>query len=582
MADFHVNYNTGSDTTGNGSAANPWGTVLYALTESAAGTGDTIKVANGATYSTVGTMVPTSNNSPNQFTTTADYTSSLSVNDVIMVNPNISGAPEFDGWMKMKITAIDATTITVQQRMSIPNQIGLTMDILKASEYVDCGSSGNFETWTENLGVGAIVEFGYNDTFTSVVGKTIFKRTGLASNSRTGTAFKMTTPFSPGLYSSIMPYMKNVEFQNFAKGIEVGFGQSSYSQNLAFFNCGMEAGTYAMYIADGSEQHTNIEISDCTGTLRPINSLNYMLSGDDPAETGAYSYNIKSYMGSNSWSIGVLPVNDLTGHTSAYINQPFGIAPILYSCVSNNIIGDVCIILNDETQATSQYGRTTCIATGSNMNIKPTSLKLVDNGGNGYFSLYSHGGGISIQQTHGYVELPASTPLADLKIVGQNDGFPGVLYSLKDNATGENWTNVGGYLQTVNTTEQETGDSCIQFGQIYNTYAQYAKGGQFAFEKVKGGLTATSIDVRMKAVVASVNFKAYIQGIDGLLFLSNLGAPVGPYVTRTINLTGLVGDDKIFGWDNKQAIALSIYPDLQNNWQAGEYGFIDSVTVNYA
>ena len=51
MAIFHVNFTTGSDAN-DGSAANPYESIKYALETNALGTGDTVKVA-GSTVTAV-------------------------------------------------------------------------------------------------------------------------------------------------------------------------------------------------------------------------------------------------------------------------------------------------------------------------------------------------------------------------------------------------------------------------------------------------------------------------------------------------------------------------------------------------
>ncbi len=49
MANYHVNYLTGSDVTGDGGTVNPWATIQHALTTSSASTGDVIKVVGSTT-----------------------------------------------------------------------------------------------------------------------------------------------------------------------------------------------------------------------------------------------------------------------------------------------------------------------------------------------------------------------------------------------------------------------------------------------------------------------------------------------------------------------------------------------------
>ena len=75
MATFHVDYLNGSNTN-DGSAANPYATVKYALETNSLGSGDDVKVAGGG-ETTVDSAATFAAN--NQLTTSSDLTTSISV-----------------------------------------------------------------------------------------------------------------------------------------------------------------------------------------------------------------------------------------------------------------------------------------------------------------------------------------------------------------------------------------------------------------------------------------------------------------------------------------------------------------------
>ena len=96
MANYHVNYLTGSDVTGDGSTGNPWASISYALTTSSAATGDVIKVV-GSTKTTLDTAAsPNANGRTNVLNTSVDLSASLAAGDIVIISPNITDGAEFD------------------------------------------------------------------------------------------------------------------------------------------------------------------------------------------------------------------------------------------------------------------------------------------------------------------------------------------------------------------------------------------------------------------------------------------------------------------------------------------------------
>jgi len=129
MANYHVNYLTGSDVTGDGSTGSPWASIKHALATPPVVTGDVVKVA-GSTFTDIDTAAqPASSNRTNTINTSVDLTSQLAVNDVFRFNPNMSDGPEFNGWMLDQVVAITSTTITTRGYFMFPNQATTNMTI---------------------------------------------------------------------------------------------------------------------------------------------------------------------------------------------------------------------------------------------------------------------------------------------------------------------------------------------------------------------------------------------------------------------------------------------------------------------
>ena len=136
MANYHVNYLTGSDITGDGSTSTPWQTISHALTTSSATTGDVIKVVGSTTTDLDTGATVSTNDRTNQLTTSTDLTSSLAVGDIIIISPNITDGAEFNGWMHTEVEAITATTLTTRGYHVYPNQTTLSMTITKVNDPV--------------------------------------------------------------------------------------------------------------------------------------------------------------------------------------------------------------------------------------------------------------------------------------------------------------------------------------------------------------------------------------------------------------------------------------------------------------
>jgi len=237
MADFHVDYINGSNATGDGSAGNPWGTITYALTESAAGAGDTVKVA-GSGLTTVDSTATLS--AVDTLTTTTDLTSSIAVGDIVKVMPN--GVTEFQDWPTFYVVAITATTIQFHEDCYMPGdwRTGTSTYTIKTIDSI-YGTTTTVEDVANQLGAGADVIGGYNSTFTAIVGLTYIRRTGMGGGSGTGTGWIFRTSNN----NINQANFENFHFSQFSKAIDTEYGSSYFGDNLHFYSNSSEAqGSY--------------------------------------------------------------------------------------------------------------------------------------------------------------------------------------------------------------------------------------------------------------------------------------------------------------------------------------------------
>lgn len=235
MANYHVNYLTGSNSTGDGTAGNPWATVAFALTS--ATSGDTIKVARTGT-----TQLLTSTafwSAASTMTTNADLTSQLAVGDFVIISPKYAGHPEFDGWIMNEIRSITSTTIGFGDSGSqFAFRANAQFEIYKFTAFVNAGSSGDYESLT-SFGTtkgNIVIEGGYLEDFSAVDGYTNIFRTGLSQNASAGSIFKSNTGTFGG-YSEA-PMFKNFRFAKFATLSANNFLAPVMCDNLVMYGIG--------------------------------------------------------------------------------------------------------------------------------------------------------------------------------------------------------------------------------------------------------------------------------------------------------------------------------------------------------
>ena len=109
MATFHVDYLNGSNSN-DGSAANPYATIVCAIETNSLTTGDTVKVAGSAPtlVENAATLKGKVSTEAQILQTTSDLTGSISVGDIVKIYPN--GYTDFQE-MRAEVTSISATEI---------------------------------------------------------------------------------------------------------------------------------------------------------------------------------------------------------------------------------------------------------------------------------------------------------------------------------------------------------------------------------------------------------------------------------------------------------------------------------------
>ena len=501
MANYHVNYLTGSDVTGDGSTGNPWATIDHALATSVATTGDVIKVV-GSTTTTLDTAATVSTNGQTQtLTTSVDLSSSLTAGDIIIISPNITGASEYDGWMHTEVQSVTSTTLTTRAYHQFPNQTTLNFTITKVNDLVQKSTTETINN-PQNY-AGAIVECGYDATFTSVIGYTYWNNNSVGVGGRSGNCFYINPSGGTGQWNTGMPLFRNIAFTRWERGIQMSFGKQAYAQNVILYGCNANADTGAYY-GPGTDATTDIYLSDCDGTFIDKNYYIYANANNSDAapKNGAPLYvRVAANADRRMERVG----GNITGGLVGYSTNSwfFGITTLFNYTYNLNISGPVSLILNKPSNISSSY-RMSTIMMGFGQ-FTPSSLKLVRNGltelETPWYPIHNSTdaglAGCSI------VKFPAGSSVRDYKLVGAalESNFNASQTFIGDDGT---WvTNAAGFVKQ-NTVDQETGNSCLHVMATPagpNTYAAKTSTPYLAqFPAKNAGLTLSGMQIRYKNI----------------------------------------------------------------------------------
>ena len=587
MANYHVNYLTGSDVTGDGTTGNPWASISYALATSAATTGDVVKVV-GSTKTTLDTAAaPNANGRTNVLNTSVDLSTSLAVGDIVIISPNLSDGAEFNGWMHFEVDGVTATTLTTRGYFVFPNaQTGLSMTIEKVNDMIPTTSSESFSGVPY---VGAVVECGYDATFTSVIGHTYWYNSSVSVGARSGEKFQLSGGGFGG-WANGMPLFRNMAFMRYQFAFNLEFGVSLYANNIHLLNAEAKQG-YAggIITAPASDGSTNIYLHDCDSSIL---DKNYMIYSGSQAD-GAMAQGAPIHLFANQNRDRQLERNggrikNVTGY--AIKGGVFGFS-ILFNQSYNLVInGDVSLIGLDPYYYTEDFYRAIVLSSGT-AQIVPTSFKIVKNGGTPSWTPWNYVMNLKDNSVLGnsFVKLPAGESITDQYLVGGDlESNANALCTFVD-SQGTWTTNSGTIFYKQNTTAQETGDSCLEI--LFAKGVGYAatRVGTFlaAFPARNAGLKLAELDIRYKYVSgATTNYllKSPVSGTYASESNLRSSLPVSfattDWTTQNVVIQGHVKryiDNQLDG-DTLVPIFMKTesLSNLYTNW------LIDSITPIYA
>ena len=539
MSNFHVNYLTGSDSTGDGTTGNPWATLKYALENGPAIAGDVVKIAGSTTTDVDTAASPDSNNQTTVINTSVDLTGVLAVNDVIRVSPNMSDGPEFDGWMLTEIVSLNATSITTRAKWQFPNQATTNFTITKINDQILTPATSS-ESIASDTYIDVIVEGGYNNTFTSIVGLTFIVNSDVTAGSRAGNFYTFTS----GTENVVTPLFKNFAMCRWQFGISTPFGKSAQIANLHILNGQGNPGGAGGFVVPTSLSEAGIYLNDVDNSF-PYSGASAIFV---PKAGENYIGGLKAYLNQNrdrSLNFSTGEVSGFVGYSVYY--STFGTSQFWSESINLGINGDISLVGYDFNAITTGFARNTGI-TAAQANINCNSLNIVRNGQTGFeysLNLISNYLGKKSQGSS-YIKLPTGSVLEDYLWASTSNAptifFPATLSIEDDNGIWNGLTN--SILSKQNLVDQETGDSCLELKCLGGrAYSQFQSSGILAAFKSKIGATRlSSIEMRIKNVdnPSTNTLELKIQIGEGVYPLNPAailsGSSIGTWTTVTFNI----------------------------------------------
>ncbi len=501
MATFHVDYLNGSNSN-DGSAANPYATVVYAIETNSLTTGDTVKVAGSAPtlVENAATLKGKSGADAQALLTPTDLTGSISVGDIVKIYPN--GYTDFQE-MRAEVTSISATEIQFYESLYLPGTIASTYAI-STLEFVD-STSGTFEQFNINPAGAVLIEGGYNSTFTSIIGRTNIRRSGIGAGSSSGTGFK-----TKSLNNNINTYQwENFGFYKWQRCMEGEFGGSQFVDNIVAYMCnsGLFSNFGNIWNYTGKDNGT-IYLINCDNEIGAANSYytNFLAAGFKPW------FNVQSYTGQKFVRFNGMFLNNVTNWNGAQNagGSKFGATALLKTNDGNvKIRGGIKFNGISRNERGGYYlGQELFFADGGSATVtgKLTYFTQLLGGVTDSYYQFLTNSNSEINGGIGDITMPAGYDLMDeqLKTSNSSNTYNDSSFVVRTPDDGFAWKLENGSMVTVDNTIYDTGSNSKRFFiQSKGAYATNdAFGKIFAFENT--GTKPTSITLRCRMAPSNI------------------------------------------------------------------------------
>jgi len=571
MATFHVDYINGSNSN-DGSAANPYATMKYALETNSMGTGDDLKVAGSAmtTRDSAATYTNTVGNY-SKLTTSSDLTGSISVGDILQINPP-SGNTQYQDWVLCQVTSISATEITFYEDLHLPGTLTTGSWTIKSIDSIYSSTSGTMEEWADaTVGANVSIIGGYNTAFTSIIGMTYFRRGSLGAGSTSGTCIK--NKFTNNNLN--IAEFKNFQFMQWNECIRGEFGGSIYGTNLrSYMSTGNIFAYFGTVIGKGYTPDTYyINANGATGSFAYVGN-----AAADPVNY-TLTQNVKTFA-SQKRILMAIPFNDLTIWNPGKTANGAGFGATYSVAVTDKAQVNGVLTFNTIDNAKDGYTKGHCLFDLENSLIAvPTAINVLDGGETNSYWDFCDSDPTSFTSFVSSVICPSGFLITDQQIRSGRDAAVNAqpVFQVVD-ANGR-WLKMSGGYMSASTTEFDTGDSSkVFFMSHQSSYATGASKG-LIFEFTKLAATPTSITFRGKFdanASGSSNITLYPQ-LANYKQWNNFGSATFSSTTwANVSANFPTGET----WDQIPVGApVQIGAEFQS--AQNQILYIDSITVNY-
>ena len=570
MATFHVDYINGSDAN-DGSAANPYATMKFALETNSMGAGDDLKVAGSAMTTRDAAATYSDAVGYDVLTTSSDLTGVISVGDIVQINPP-PGNTQYQDWMHAQVTAITATTITYFEELHLPGTAATGNWTIKTIDSVYSSASATMEEWVDAT-VGANVDIigGYNTAFTSIIGSTYFRRSGLGAGSTSGTAIR--NKYANNVLA--IANFENFSFLQWNECIRGEFGGSIYGNNLLSYTSGGNVFAYFGMVLGKNNVVPNTFVINGNGNYGNFAYIQNAVA-DSTIEV---ENNIKIYAG-NKILKAAMTFNDVTiwNPGSDANGADFGATYSLQIYQSSNICGALTFNTIDNARSGFRKGHNLFFTSNAGITAKPSAINVIDGGVAGSYWDFTDSQASKLTPFISSVICPTGFLIKDQQIRNGRDQSISAqpVFQVID-GDGVWLKQEGGYMRVSD--DFDTGDSSKLF--FMGNGAAYATGPSQAllFQFTKIASTPASITLRGKTEAngsssSSTTFALKLANYIQWSNFPNSSFTTATYTDKVIALpTGYTWDQIPVGG----VVQIGIEFSTSNN----QLVYIDSVTVNY-
>jgi hypothetical protein len=436
------------------------------------------------------------------------------------------------------------------------------------------------------LYAGAVIECGYDATFTSVVGHTYWANTNTGVGGQSNTKFSISSNGGIGAWDLAMPLFRNIAFARFQFGISMSFGEFAYANNIILLNGRASAGGQGFYAGPGTDASTLIYLNDADGAVMDKNYMQYARLGDNCIGNMAPMNVFCSVNRDRKMERQGGRIQDVTSY--CITGADFGVSAPFNQSYNLHVTGAVSLMGIDSAAYTANFYRIPSLMTGTGQ-ITPTSWKIVKNGKATSDMPFNYIMNTSDNAIAGnsYIKLPVGKSIKDadfVTIAGGNS--PASSYNTGQTLQDDNglWTSSNATVfYQQNLVDQETGNSCLE---VYTTagdaYSGYNSGSTIcSFPAGNAGQRLTAITFR---------YKKLSGGLSGYRILSDMGGSFLNFGSINMSSTTWSNSTLTIGGSSQDWIG-SLPADslvtcfLQNTGQSAtdtNNSLIDSITPIYS